>query len=169
VSRDIFTGIRLLALPTLALVVVVAFVPGRLELAVRVYALVACAVALGFGIAWLGRAYPATRPLREREGERPERTRPTALTQLENEVILGVGNAFDLHRRLAPRLRSLAQALLASRRGVALDSQPTRAQAILGDETWDVVRLDRPAPTARRTRGIPADVLTRVVDSLERT
>ena len=165
--RDVSTAIKLLAIPTAALVFVIAFAPGRLELAVRVYALAACAVALGFGIVWLHRVYPPTSPLRDRSQARPDRARPTALTRLENEVVLGVAKAFDLHRRLAPRLRSLAQGLLASRRGVSLDAQPTRARAILGEETWEVVRPDRPVPSDRRAPGIPRKSLVSVVESLE--
>jgi len=168
VTRDLFTALRLLVLPTLALAVVAAFVPGRLVLGVRAYALVACAIALGFGIEWLRRAYPATQPLRARPSERSERTRPTVLTRLENEVVLGVGNAFDLHRRLAPRLRSLAHGLLASRRAISLDTEPARARQALGDETWEVVRPDREAPSDRRARGITPDAVARVVDALER-
>jgi hypothetical protein len=167
--RDVFAVVRLLVLPTLALGLVAALVPGRLVLAVRLYALIVCAVALGVAIDRLRRAYPRTPAIHERRRRRTaERTRPTALTRLENEVTLGVANAFDLHHRLAPRLADLTRALLASRRGLSLDAQPDAARGAVGEETWELARPDRPPPADRRARGISADALARVVASLER-
>ena len=80
---------------------------------------------------------------------------------------LGVARAFDLHFRLRPRLRGLASELLASRRGITLDAEPERARTALGDETWELVREDRPPPEDRIARGIPIRDLARVVESLE--
>jgi hypothetical protein len=86
---------------------------------------------------------------------------------LEHETALGVSGAFDLHHRLRPRLRKIATGLLAARRRVSLDDGPEPARAILGDETWDLVRRDRPPPENRLARGLPVTELRRVVDSLE--
>jgi len=168
VRRALASAARLLVLPTAALLAVLAFAPGRLPVALRIYALVACAVALGVALVALRRSYPAARPLRGHV-LRPERsTRPAVLGRMENEVILGVGSAFDLRLRLVPRLHALAAGLLGARRQVQLDHAPDEARRILGDEMWDLVRSDSPLPADRQARGIPIDRLARVVDSLER-
>jgi hypothetical protein len=166
--RDLWTALRLAIAPTIALLAVLVFVPGRLPLAVRVYALVACAIALGLVLSALRRSYPPPRPLRPTPRKEDPPGRPTVLARLENEVILGVANEFDLHRRLTPRLRRLAAGLLESRRHVSFEQSPDEARRLLGDETWELVRVDRPPPTDRLARGIPLDAAGRAVDSLER-
>jgi hypothetical protein len=166
--REIGAALRLLVLPSIALVAVAAFVPGRLPLAARVYALVVCAVALGIGLLALRRAYPPAAPLRRGASASPLRRRPPpTLARIEDEVALGVAGAFDLHHRLVPRLRSIAAGLLTSRRRVSLEASPEEARRALGDEAWELVRPDRPPPVDRQARGIPPEALGRVVDSLE--
>jgi hypothetical protein len=160
---------RIVAPATLAFGVVVAFAPGRTELAVRVYVLTLCGVVLAIALAVLRRAYPQATPLRgSSSGARHVRSRPASLTRLEDVVALGVAGAFDFHRRLRPRLRAITGGLLATRRGVSLDDDPGRSRQIVGDETWDLVRRDRPPPQDRLARGLPLQDLDRVVDSLER-
>lgn len=167
--RDLGGALRLLAAPTLALLVIAALVPGRLVLAVRIYALVVCAVALGLALGALRRTYPAATPLREPARRRDHSRRPPpGLARIEHEAALGVAGAFDLHHRLVPRLRSLATGLLATRRQLSLEAEPEEARRILGDETWNLVRGDRPAPEDRLARGIPHAELRRIVESLER-
>lgn len=159
---------RLLFPPTLALAVVVAFVPGRVSLAVRIYALVVSACVLGLTVAVLRRAFPVTAPLRRRAPEpRPKRQPPPSLAQLENEAVLGVASAYYLHYRLAPRLRALAAGILEARRGVSLDDDPEEALRLLGDETWALLRGDRLPPEDRQARGIPPDALQAAIDTLE--
>ena len=168
-KRDVVGALRFLVLPTLALVVVGAGAPGRLELAARIYALLVCGVALVVVLRAVRRADPPETPLRD--GAMPtegSRHPPPSLARLEQLVALGVASSFDLQYRLVPPLRSTAAGLLASRRRIELDEQPEQARRILGDATWELVRPGRPAPQDRRSRGIaPAD-LTEVVDSLER-
>ena len=167
--RDLAGAIRLLVLPTLALVAVALFVPGRLPPAVRAYALVACAVALGVVLLALRRAYPTAAPLRR--GARPSSHRrrpPPTLARIEDEAALGVSSAFDLHHRLVPRLRSITAGLLTSRRRVSLDADHEEAGRAVGKETWELVRPDRPRPEDRLARGMRAAELRRAVESLER-
>ena len=162
-------ALRLLVLPTLALVSVAAFAPGRLGLAVRLYALVLCSVALGLALTALRRAYPRVQPLRRPSHADAHRRRTTpTLARLEHEIALGVAGAFDFHHRLRPRLRHLAHGLLATRRRIPLDGDPARARHTLGEETWELVRADRPPPEDRLGRGLPVADLRRVVESLER-
>jgi hypothetical protein len=168
VSHELRRWARLLVLPTLALGFVVAFVPGRVELAIRIYALVLSGAALVLLLAALRRAYPRETPLRGPAGAERPRAVPGMLARLEQEAALGVAGSFELHFRLRPRLRMLAADLLAARRGVSLDDAPERARELLGPETWDLVRADRPPPADRLARGLPINELLRVVESLER-
>ena len=161
---------RLLVLPTIVLLGVAVFASGRLEQAVRIYALVVCAVVLLLTVASLREAFPQAP--RRRAPPRKARDRradpPRSLGQLENEVTMSVGDALDFHYRFRPHLRLIAAGLLEGRRGVALDEEPERARRLLGDETWDLVRADRPAPADRHGPGMPAGTLEHVVVSLER-
>jgi len=160
--------VRLLVLPTAAFAFVLAFVPGRTELAIRIFALVLCGAGVVLMVAALRRAFPRATPLRPPERRKREpRSAPETLVRMESRTALGVSGAFDLHFRLRPRLRGLAVELLASHRGIALDAEPERARQALGEETWELVREDRPPPTDRLARGIPIPELHRVVESLE--
>jgi hypothetical protein len=147
---------------------IAAFFPGRLSLAIRIYALLLCAAALVLVLMSLRRAYPPTTPLRPPPGRRERGQRPGSLSRLEHVAALGVAGTFDLHHRLRPRLRGIAHGLLLTRRRVSLDDDPAAARAILGPETYDLVRPDRPPPVDRLLRGLPVADLRHVVESLER-
>jgi len=167
-TRQVGRAARVLFLPTILLVGVVAFLPGRSELAARVYALVVCVVVLGLALAALLRAYPAAERLRRdaRRGDAARRP-PHSLVRLEQEAAIGVAGAFDLHYRLRPRLRALALDLLDARRRISLDRDTAESRLVLGDTTYELVREDRPPPVDRLAQGVsPAD-LGAVVDSLE--
>lgn len=166
--RDLPGAARLLLLPTLAVLVVLAFLPGRLGLAARIYGLVLCAIVLWLGLKALRRAYPRSTPLRRPATRKHRRYVPASLTRLEHEAALGVAGAFDLHHRLRPRLRTLATGLLTTRRRVSLDGDPEAVREILGAQTADLIRLDRPPPADRLARGLPINDLRHVVESLER-
>jgi len=171
VRRALLGALEVLLLPTIGLAVAVLLAPGRAELAVHVYVLVilgATMVALVSAIR--DAAQPAVEPslfelgLRKHTG-RHERL--PDLARLEREVTLACSSAFDVHYRLRPILREVAAGLLAARRGVELDHQPERACAILGEETWELVRPDREAPHNRLGPGIEERALRCVVTSLE--
>ena len=168
--RDFARARRLLVLPTLALLAVLAFVPGRTELVIRMYALVLCGVGLALMVAALRRAYPRATPIRPRRTRDTHTSRdaPAMLARLEQEVALGAAGSFDLHHHLRPRLRTIAGELLTARRRVSLDRDQLEARALLGEEAWELVRKDRPRPADRLARGAAPDVLDRVVASLER-
>ncbi len=166
--RAPLAALRLLILPTIALAVVVGVLPGRAGLAIRVYALILCAVILRFAVKALRRAYPPTEPLRPGRARSRSRGRPASLARLENEAALGVAGAFDLHHRLRPRLRKLAAGLVETRRRISLDRDPAAARAALGETAWEVVRPDRPPPADRLARGLPISDLRSVVETFER-
>lgn len=164
---DLFGAARALALPTLALIGIALVAPGRLELGVRIYALLVAATAIVLVLLALRRAYPAESALPTASSAVATRTPPPDLERIEHEVALAVAGSFDLHYRLVPRLRSLAAGLLAARRAVSLEKDPEAARAIVGAEAWALVRPDRAAPEERLGKGIPAGELACVVDSLE--
>jgi hypothetical protein len=168
VKRDLVAAARALIAPTLAVLVVAAFLPGRLGISVRLYALVLCAAVMIVALAALRRLYPPATALGAgRDGARRP-PRPPSLERMGNVAALGIAGSFDLHHRLRPRVRSIAAGLLSSRRRISLDDQPAVARAALGDETYELVRADRPPPDDRLARGMPVADLRRVVDSLER-
>jgi hypothetical protein len=157
-------------LPTAALAVTFVLAPGRVELAVHVYVLVMLAAGLALTVAAISSAHGADEPSSfdhalQRRHARPER--PPELARLEREAALAQSSAFDLHYRLRPVLREIAAGLLAWRHGVDLDRDRGRASELLGSETWQLVRPDRPPPHDRLGPGIDADTLHRVVASLE--
>lgn len=103
--------------------------------------------------------------LRRSRDRVPERVQQ--LAQLEREVGLGLANAFDLHHRLRPTLRETATGLLAARRGIDFDAEPEAARTALGEDAWEIVRADRPAPTDRTGPGADVASLDRAIAALE--
>jgi hypothetical protein len=170
VKRELLAAARYVAPLTVALAAAVALLPGRAGLAVRIYVLVLCCVALALAILALRRSSPAAAPLRPapRRDARLRGRPPGTLARHEQEVALGVASAFDLHHRLRPRLRRLASELLTTRRGLSLDEDAHTTRRLLGEGTWDLVRSDRPPPEDRLARGLPLPEIERVVESLER-
>jgi hypothetical protein len=93
------------------------------------------------------------------ETARPEKPLPE-LVKLEREVTLATASAYDLHYRLLPHLREIAQARL------------ERSGRSPGPDTlgrwWALLRPDRPAPDDRFARGISPNELRALVDDLAR-
>ena len=100
--------------------------------------------------------------------ERPPRTRRVGqLESIARALDLAEASSFDLHNVLRPIIREIAAARLA-RHGVSLDRQPERARALLGAQTWELVRPDREVPAGRSGRGgCSRDELRAIVASLE--
>ena len=161
-SRTTIRALWLVALAAVGFGVVVLVSPG---LAVEIYlfvvaALVVAGVLLRVTVA-LPRAEPA--PL-----ERPPRTqRVGQLESIARALDLAEASSFDLHNVLRPIVREIAAARL-TRHGVSLDRQPERARALLGAQTWELVRPDREVPAGRSGRGgWSRDELRAIVSSLE--
>jgi hypothetical protein len=91
-------------------------------------------------------------------------TRPTDLLRIERELSLGVASAGHLHTRLLPLLREAASARL----GFDVHRAPARAHAALGDEAWELLRPDRPAPEDRHGTGAPLRKVEHCIETLER-
>jgi hypothetical protein len=170
VSRRLLQLSRFPVLATLVLLGALVAVPAHAELAIRVYVLLLAAFVLGQLLARLRRSLPEQRPspvdAALNRTPRPL-VRIPELEKLEREVTLGQATAFDLHFRLRPTLRRIASELLHARRGVDLDANPEAARRALGDETFELVRVDREPPLDRFGRGMDLAALGRVVTSLE--
>lgn len=93
-----------------------------------------------------------------------EVTRPPDVLRIERELTLGSASAGHLHMRLLPLLREIAVARL----GFDLVRAPERAHALLGDDAWELLRPDRPAPSDRNAPGVSRRELERCIDALER-
>ena len=98
---------------------------------------------------------------------RASSTRPPELVRIERELVAGLETAGGLHRRLGPLLRDAAAVRLAATRRIDLVHQPDAAHAALGDDAWELVRPDRPAPRERTGAGVPVARIRMLLDTLE--
>jgi hypothetical protein len=126
----------------------------------------ASALALAAALAAVAalRLRPAPRrrpPPRARDDEMPLRLRQIAHDLRESEQ-----SEFGLDRSLRPLLVPIVAARL-GRRGVDMARAPQRAQELLGDELWEIVRPDRPSAAYRVGGGIPGDALRTAIQRLE--
>ena len=160
---------RLFVLATAALVVALVLAPDRAELEVHVWLLVMLAIAFLLLLQGIHTAYPSGDSPFLASLRRPSvpAERPASLARTEREVSMAGAAAFDVHFRLRPVLIELAADLLSTRRGIDLERAPERARAALGDETWEIVRPDRPEPAQRHAPGLDQAHLDRIVTALE--
>jgi hypothetical protein len=158
------------ALATLAFLVARLSAPGRFELELDVYVLVLGALAVLAAVLATRQSFPldqgsALAAALDREPRAA--IRPPELERLEREVTLGVSTAFDLHYRLRPILREVAEQRLADRHGLRLDRGGREVEALLGQELWELVRPDRRPPQKRYAYGLEPEQLREVVERLE--
>jgi regulator of extracellular matrix RemA (YlzA/DUF370 family) len=143
------------------------FLPGRRELALDLFLLLIAAgavVALVRALSAVAPRAPARRLVR-----RERRTQRLAeLDRTERAVLLSASTAFDVHYRLRPILREIAAQRLATRRGLSLDGDTQASRAVVGEDTWELVRPDREPPHLHFAPGITAPHLRKVVAVLER-
>jgi hypothetical protein len=157
-------------LASLALIVMRVVLPGWKELETDVYVLTVGAMALLAAILATRRAFPVEEGSSlavalEREERAP--VRPPDLERTERILSMAATTAFDLHFRLRPVLREVAEQRLADRRGLRLDSGDPRVVEACGEELWEVVRPDREAPDHRYQPGLRHAALEHVVERLE--
>ena len=167
--RGAWAVIRLLLLPTLALLAALLIAPQRATLAIHVWLLLVLALAFLAFLQLVQTLYPRIpspfdASLRRRQ---VSTERPGSLNRLEREVSMAGSAAFDVHFRLRPVVTELATELLSSRRGIDLERDPARARAAIGDDVWEIVRPDRPQPVERHGSGIGEAELGRVLTALE--
>ena len=156
---------------TVALAIALFVRPSDRSLAADVYVLVLGALALGLLVETTRAAFPAERRSRYGRLRRAGDYAPPPLSELlqtERSVALATGTAFDVHYRLRPLLREVAEHRLATRLGIDLDSAPVAARDALGEQLWELVRADRPRPKHHFTAGVPLAEVRAFLDTLER-
>jgi hypothetical protein len=155
------------ALGAVPFVLALVYLPGRRELALDLYLLLVGAAAVFTLVRSLAEAAPRAEPEPAVRVRRLTQRLPE-LERTERAVLLSASNAFDVHYRLRPILREIATQRLATRHGLTLDRDTAASRAVVGEETWELVRPDRQPPDLRFGPGVPAAELRHVVDALER-
>ena len=158
------------ALAAIALVVAWVVQPGYKALELDVFALVVGALAVLTAVVATRQAFPLEQSSAIAEAlkrEPPEAVRPPELERTERLLTIAVTTAFDLHFRLRPVLREVAEQRLADRQGLRLDSGDPRVKEALGEELWELVRPDRESPERRFARGLEPAAMKRVIERLE--
>lgn len=110
---------------------------------------------------------PASRFEQAFRKPKPKVAEPEELMRMDREIVLGLADADHAHRRLLPLLRSAAAARLAARHGFALDRRPESARMLLGEEVWELLRPDRPAPADRHGPGVPREQIAAAIERVE--
>lgn len=130
---------------------------------VALASVLALAATLAAATALQLRPSPRQKPQpRATDDEMPLRLRQIADVLRESEQ-----SEFAVDRSLRPLLVPIAAARL-GRRGVDMALAPRRAQELLGDRLWEIVRPDRPSATSRAGRGFAGDELREAIERLER-
>jgi hypothetical protein len=153
---------------TFGLGIAIAVAPGRASPAVDAYLLAVGTLGLLLAIARTLGTLPRERPTRldaAPTGSVRE-PRPRELVKLEREVGLSTETAFDAYYRLRPTVRQVAASRLRLR-GIDLDAPSRSAETLLGPETWDLVRPDRPRPRNHDAAGLPVERIAAVVAAVE--
>ncbi|MFN2469001.1 MAG: hypothetical protein ABR521_12840 [Gaiellaceae bacterium] len=144
---------------------------GDRELALDAWVLALGAVGLATLVHTTRSALPGPEPSPlDPASERPDPPAPQVpeLARVERAVALARENAFDVHYRLRPLLRDVAEHRLASRRGIDLDARPDAARELLGDEPWELVRPGRERPRYHFAKGLSPVELRGAIGALER-
>lgn len=164
-SRKAVHAISLGAIGAAGLGVAVLVSPGAPGLTVEIFLFVVAALVLADALLRIRNVLPRAEP---RPLEQQQRSRKIGqLESISRALDLAEASRFDLHNVLRPLAREIAAARLA-RHGVSLDRQPELARALLGAETWELVRPDRESPAGRSGGGgCSRDELRRIVGALE--
>jgi hypothetical protein len=131
-------------------------------------AAVALAAALGLATALaVATALELRPPQTERPPQRARDTEmPLRLRQIVDVVHESQRSELAVDRSLRPLLVPIVVARL-GRHGVDMTLAPRRAQELLGDVLWQIVRPDRPPATYRLGRGLAEDDLRTAIRRLE--
>jgi uncharacterized membrane protein len=163
VRRHLLDLIVLFVLSSLVCGYVALAQPGLRNVTLHVYVFVVGGLLMLGLVAAAGDSVPR-RSRSELDQALAERNRRSAripeVERTEREVTLATASAYDLHNRLLPHLREVAQCRL------------ERAGKTPGPETlgrwWELLRPDRPEPEDRFAPGIKQAELRALVDDLER-
>ena len=156
-----------LTVATVAFAILLGLRPLRTETIVAGYAIALTAIALaGFTRALAEATHDlSTSPfVEELLRKRVAPTRPTELIRVSRELTLASSSAGHVHERFRPLLRDIAEARL----GIDLERRADVARERLGEELWNLVRADAPAPPDRQAPGLPLRRIRSLVETLER-
>jgi hypothetical protein len=156
----------LIVFATLGLIVLLGVHPVSADRIVAGYVLALAAIALASLTRILSdavdtRASTFEHALSRRRAEPP---RPSDLIRVEREITLALSSAGHVHNRLLPLLREIA----AARLGFELDLRPAAARARVGEDCWELLRPDRPAPENKNAPGLRQRDVRALVEALER-
>lgn len=162
--------ILLAVVATVALAVALVLRPGDRGLSLDAYLLFVGGLVLSLLVRGATEAFPSAgasqleRALRAR-AQPPERVHE--LERLEREVVMSIQSAFDTYHRLRPALREIATVRL-GRYGVDLDAPGSRAEKLLGDAAWRIVRPGLDRPRDHMAPGASLATVEEAVTALER-
>ena len=146
----------------IALLIVALAVPGDRRIEFHVFVLVLGAILMSAAISAVTGAVPHGRRselTRALDAKAPEPAEVDDLQRMKRTVTLGVGNAYELHSRLLPLLRDIAETRL------------ERAGRRPGPDTlgrwWELLRPDREPPADRFAAGLRESELRALVADLE--
>jgi hypothetical protein len=130
---------------------------------------VALASALALATALAGGAALELRPARTQQPppQPREPEMPLRLRQIASDLRESERSEVGIDRSLRPLLVPIVAARL-GRRGVDMALAPQRAEALLGEVLWEIVRPDRPSAAYRVGRGLAGDDLGTAIERLER-
>jgi hypothetical protein len=163
---------RRLIVPVLAaaaaLVILLAIRPLSTSRALAIWVVLVTGIALLFLVRHIRESREA-RPRFEAALRRPPtaRAEPVELLRVQRDLELGIAGAAHAHQRLLPMLREAAAARLGARHGIELERRPEAAQALLGDDLWELLRPDRPEPTDRFAPGVRRDRIAAAIERVE--
>jgi hypothetical protein len=129
---------------------------------------VALASALALAAALAAAAALQLRPPRRLQPppRAPDHKLPLRLRQIADDLRESEQSEFAVARSLRPLLVPIVAARL-GRRGIDMALAPGRAQELLGDVLWEIVRPDRPSAAYRVGRGLAGDDLRTAIERLE--
>jgi hypothetical protein len=129
---------------------------------------VAVASALALATALAAAAALQLRPAPRQQPGPPGRDdeMPLRLRQIAEDLRESEQSEVGVDRSLRPLLMPIVAARL-GRRGVDMALAPRRAQELLGDVLWEIVRPDRPSAAYRVGRGLAGDDLRTAIERLE--
>jgi hypothetical protein len=158
------------ALALLALPVLLALRPLSTSRALAIWLLLVAGITLVVLVRHFRRAHGARTAHRFEaalRGRAAAPSPPVELLRMERELALGVASAGHAQRRLLPLLRAAAAARAGSRHGIELERSPDAARVLLGEDTWELLRPDRPEPEDRHGPGVPRARIAEVIERLE--
>jgi uncharacterized membrane protein len=161
--RHLLDLVVLLTFATIACAYVAFAQPGARNIAIYIYVFVVGALVMFVIVSAFGDALPHRRrsPFEQAlvAAEHTERT-PAQVEQMERAVTLGVASSYDLHVRLLPYLREIAQC--------RLERTGRRPSPETLGRWWELLRPDRPEPADRFGPGLSQSDLRALVADLER-